>query len=216
MAQAITLHGYRYSVYNRVARLALHHKDVAYTRVEVDPFTNLDPAYLDLHPFGRVPALTHGTFRVFETRAITRYIDHAFAGPPLQPADPKSLARVDQVAGIIDNYGYWPMVRQVFSQRVFSPLEGELSNEDEIAAGLAASRTVLTVLNSIAEEGRVLNGRDFTLADCHLAPMIDYFVRADEGRDALSSYPVLNRWWELVSIMPLLLSTDPKLSDLEN
>lgn len=216
MAQEITLHGYRYSVYNRIARLALHQKDVAYTTVEVDPFADLDPAYLKLHPFGRVPALTHGTFTVFETRAITRYIDQAFAGPPLQPADTKALARMDQVTGIIDNYGYWPMVRQVFSQRVFCPLEGEPSNEDEIVAGLAASRQVLAVLNDIAEEGLVLNGRDFTLADCHLAPMIDYFIRADEGRDALLAYPTLHSWWERVSIMPALESTDPKLSVFEN
>ena len=216
MAQEITLHGYRYSVYNRVARLALHHKDVAYSTVEVDPFTSLDPAYLDLHPFGRVPALTHGTFRIFETRAITRYVDHAFAGPPLQPADAKALARIDQVTGIIDNYGYWPMVRQVFAERVFSRLEGQPSNEDEITAGLAASRQVLAVLNNFAEEGLVLNGRDFTLADCHLAPMIDYFVRADEGRDALSSYPNLHKWWELVAVMPSLQLTDPKLPESEN
>lgn len=215
MAQDIALHGYRYSVYNRAARLALHHKDVAYTTVEVDPFSELDPAYLSIHPFGRVPALTHGTFRIFETRAITRYVDHAFSGPPLQPSGAKALARVDQVTGIIDNYGYWPMVRQVFSQRVFSPLEGEPSDEDEIAAGLAASREVLAALDSIAEEGLVLNGRDFTLADCHLAPMIDYFVRADEGRDALSSYPDLLKWWERVSVMPVLQSTDPGLPELK-
>ncbi len=214
VADKVTLHGYRYSVYNRVARMALHHKGVAYTTVEVDPFTDLDPAYLDLHPFARVPALTHGTFSIFETRAITRYIDNAFSGPPLQPDDAKALARMDQVIGIIDNYGYWPMVRQVFSQRVFSPLEGEASNEDEITAGLAASRHVLAVLNGIADEGLVLNGRDFTLADCHLAPMIDYFVRAGEGRDALSSFPVLLKWWELISIMPALQSTDPKLPDM--
>ena len=108
------------------------------------------------------------------------------------------------------------MVRQVFAQRVFRPLEGDPSNEDEIIAGLATSRQVLAVLNGIAEEGLVLNGRDFTLADCHLAPMIDYFVQVDKGRNALSSYPILNRWWELVSIMPTLQATDPKLPDFEN
>ncbi|WP_419909376.1 glutathione S-transferase family protein [Hoeflea sp.] len=213
MTEEIALHGYRYSVYNRVARLALHLKDVSYAMVEVDPFSKLDPAYLQLHPFGRVPTLVHGTFSVFETRAITRYIDQAFSGPPLQPVGAKSLARMDQVTGIIDSHGYWPMVRQVFSQRVFSRLEGEPPNEDEIAAGLAASHNVLAVLDGIAEEGLVLDGRDFTLADCHLAPMIDYFVRADEGRDALSSYPNLYRWWERVSTMPVLESTDPKLPD---
>lgn len=216
VAQEVTLHGYRYSVYNRIARLALYQKDVAYASVEVDPFTELDPAYLGLHPFGRVPALTHGSFRVFETRAITRYVDHAFDGPPLQPVEVKALARLDQVTAVIDNYGYWPMVRQVFAQRVFSPLEGKSSDEEEIAAGLAGSHRVLAVLNNIAEEGLVLNGHDITLADCHLAPMIDYFVRAEEGHDALSDYPSLRKWWKKVSNLPALQLTDPKLPDQQN
>ncbi len=215
MSETVTLYGYRYSVYNRIARMALHMKDVVYDIVEVDPFTDLDPAYLNLHPFGRVPVLTHGTFSIFETLAITRYIDHVFTGVSLQPDNAKAFARMDQVIGIIDNYGYWPMIRQVFSQRVFRPLAGVPSSEEDIVAGLAASHKVLTVLDRIAKEELVLNGRIITLADCHLAPMMDYFVRADEGRDALLSYPALCRWWEQVSIMPILQSTDPKLSDFK-
>ncbi len=213
MLEPVTLHGYRFSVYNRVARLVLHQKDVAYDIVEVDPFNDLDPAYLDLHPFGRVPTLVHGEFSVFETRAITSYIEHAFVGLQLQPNNSKAFARMEQVIGIIDNYGYWPMVRQVFSQRIFRPLAGELSSEEEIAAGLKASRKVLYVLENIANEGLVLNGNLLTLADCHLAPMMDYFVRADEGRNALLKHPALSRWWEQVSVLPMLQSTDPKLSE---
>ncbi|MCP4073897.1 MAG: glutathione S-transferase domain-containing protein [Hyphomicrobiales bacterium] len=86
------------------------------------------------------------------------------------------------------------MVRQVFSQRIFRPLAGEPSNEEEIAAGLKASRKVLYVLENIANEGFVLNGDLLTLADCHLAPMMDYFVRADEGRNALLKHPALSKW----------------------
>ena len=56
----LVLHGYRYSVYNRIARLALAEKGVAYDRVEVNPFAADRPAaYLALHPFSRVPALVH-------------------------------------------------------------------------------------------------------------------------------------------------------------
>ena len=41
--------------------------------------------YTDLHPFGRMPAFEHDGFRLFETAAISRYVDEAFAGPALQP-----------------------------------------------------------------------------------------------------------------------------------
>jgi glutathione S-transferase len=211
MSDMVTLHGYRFSVYNRVARMVLHEKSVAYARVEVDPFAEPDPAYLDLHPFGRVPALTHDGFSVFETSAISRYIDDAFDGPSLQPEGLKALTRMNQTIAVIDNYGYWPMVRQVFSQRVFSPLLGENSDESAIAAGLEASQTVLAVLDGFAQEGHVLNGATTTLADCHLAPMMDYFVRANEGREALERYPALSKWWKHAAAADMVRTTDPDL-----
>ena len=102
---SVVLHGYRYSVYTRIARLALAEKGVPYERVEVNPFAADMPArYLDLHPFGRVPTLVHDGFALYETQAIARYIDRAFPGAALQPADPKVLARMDQILGIVDSY----------------------------------------------------------------------------------------------------------------
>ena len=102
---SLVLHGYRYSVYVRIARLALAEKGVTYDRVDVNPFAPEVPAsYLALHPFGRVPTLAHDGFTLYETSAITRYIDRAFAGPALQPGDPRALARMDPVIGIADAY----------------------------------------------------------------------------------------------------------------
>src|SRR5215472_9989752 len=135
---SLVLHGYHYSVYNRIARLALVEKGVPYQQVEVNPFApDVPAAYLALHPFGRVPTLVHDGFALYETQAITRYIDRAFAGPSLQPAGPKALARMDQIIAVVDAYAYWPLVRQVFSHAVFGPRLGRPTNRDEIARGLA-------------------------------------------------------------------------------
>lgn len=214
MSDRVTLYGFGYSAYVRVVRMVLHRKAVPYDHIQVDPFAGPDPAYLALHPFGRVPALTHGSVRLFECSVITRYLDEVFAGPSLAAPSPVATARMNQVIAVIDHYGYWPMVRQVFGQRVFGPLEGEAADEGEIAAGLEASGRVLAVLDQIASEGLVLNGRDITLADCHLAPMIAYFVLAPEGAEMLASYPALTKWWEDISKMPMVQATDPKLSEL--
>ena len=209
MADPVHLHGYRYSVYNRIARLALLSKDVAHETIEVNPFADLSEAYLMLHPFGRVPVLIHGAFELFETSAITRYVDRAFSGRPLQPERAAALARMDQVIAVIDAYAYWPMVRQVSSHAFFRPLVGEPSIREEIDSGLEESRKVLSFLDRVAGEGEVLTGRDFTLADCHLAPMMDYFVRAEEGKAALSPHIALRRWWDQVSGLDVLKATDP-------
>lgn len=209
MTDPVHLHGYRYSVYNRIARLVLLSKKVEHQTIEVNPFAEVSEAYLALHPFGRVPVLTHGAFELFETSAITRYVDRAFNGPPLQPERAAALARMDQVIAALDAYAFWPMVRQVSSHALFRPLFGEPSSREEIDTGLEASGKVLSFLDGVAGEGEVLTGREITLADCHLAPMIDYFVRAEEGKAALCAHPTLQRWWDQVSGWEVLKATDP-------
>lgn len=212
MPKSVILRGYRYSVYNRIARLVLHEKGVDYDIEEVDPFaTDIPEDYLNRHPFRRVPVLSHGAFDVYETSAIARYVDAAFDGPGLVPIEAEPLARAAQVISIIDNYGYRPMVRQVFAHRVFGPAEGEQADETEIAAGLEAAQIVLGALNTIVMERLVLDGRNFTVADCHLAPMIAYFVQAPEGADALCRHSALADWWATVSKRTSIQMTDPGL-----
>lgn len=212
MEHSVILRGYRYSVYNRIALVALHEKGVVYETEEINPFAaNVSEDYLKRHPFGRVPVLSNGEFDVFETSAITRYINTAFDGPELMPSKAEALARVTQVVSIVDSYGYRAMVRQVFAQRVFRPALGEFSDEAVITAGIDASHSVLSSLNTIAKEGRVLDGQNFTLADCHLAPMIGYFVQAPEGAAALKVYSELDDWWKTVSQRKSLHATEPGL-----
>jgi glutathione S-transferase len=203
----MVLHGYHYSVYTRIARLALAEKGVAYERVEVNPFAPDVPAsYLALHPFGRVPTLVHDGFALYETGAIIRYIDRAFPGPALQPADPRALARMDQIIGIVDAYGYWPMVRQVFSHRAFRARTGQPVDEAEIARGIAASAKVLAALEPLVGDG-------VSLADLHLGAMIAYFALAPEGTALLRQYPRLTAWWQRLSARPSFAATDPGLPD---
>jgi glutathione S-transferase len=209
MAHVVHLHGYRYSVYTRTAQLVLLSKKVDHRTIEVDPFGDLSAEYLRLHPFGRVPVLSHGAFKLFETSAITRYVDRAFEGPSLQPEGVAALARMDQVIAVIDSYGYWPMVRQVSSHAFFRPLFGEVSRREEIEAGLKACRKILSFLDDVAGEGEILTGRHITLADLHLAPMMDYFARAEQGKAALAPHGALQRWWDQVSALKMLSATDP-------
>jgi glutathione S-transferase len=208
----LVLHGYEYSVYLRIARLALHEKRLAYERVEVNPFAPEVPAsYLAMHPFGRVPTLVHDGFALYETGAITRYLDRSFAGPVLQPTAPKALARMDQIISIVDSYAYWPMVRQVFSQAIFRPRARRPGDAEEIARGLAAAPKVLAALEALAADGPFLVGSDLSLADLHLGAMIAYFVLAPEGLALVERQPRLATWWRRLSTRPSMVATDPGL-----
>lgn len=209
---SLTLHGYRYSVYVRIARLVLAEKGVAYDRVEVNPFAPDMPAdYLALHPFGRVPTLVHDDFVLYETGAITRYIDRTFAGPALQPQPSRALGRMDQIIGVVDAYGYWPLVRQVFSHRVFRPAAGQPADEAEVARGLTGAAKVLGALEALAAPDAFLAGPALSLADLHLGAMIAYFAAAPDGAALLEKHSRLAAWWERLGRRKSFAATDPGL-----
>lgn len=212
MPGGVTLHGYSFSVYTRIARAALVAKDVDHRLNEISPFRAEDASRLvPLHPFRCVPVLEHDGFRIFETAAIARYVDLAFTGPPLTSGDARTAARMAQCVAVIDAYGYRPMVRQVFAHRVFRPREGLAGDEAQIAEGLAASRPVLDQLEAFAREGLILSGQDPSLAACHVGPMLDYFAMAPEGRSLLEERPRLRDWWAGFSDQPCMRLTRPPL-----
>lgn len=208
----LELHGYRYSVYLRIVAMALIEKKLGWTHVEVDPFDEPIPEdYLKLNPFGRVPTLVHDGFVLYETTAITRYIDEAFPGVPLQPADPEERARMNQIIAVADSYGYWPMVRQVFAQRVFRPASGGTADETMIAEGVETSAKVLAALDKLASGGPFLVGDSLSLADLHLGAMTAYFTMAEEGHSELRGHSRVSEWWAAFSEWPSLPKSDPGL-----
>ncbi len=194
----IALLGLGISVYTRIARLALEEKGVPYRLEEVDVFADGGPPadYLELNPFGTIPCLRHGDFTLYETAAITRYVDREFAGPRLQPEAAQALARMDQVIGVLDSYGYRPMVWDVFVERVALPAEGGRSDEAKIAGALPVARRVLQQLDLWRGERAFLAGDELTLADLHCYPMLYYFGEAPEGRAMLAEFPRLQAWME--------------------
>lgn len=209
---ALVLHGYRYSVYVRIVRLVLAEKGLAYDRVDVNPFAADVPAgYLALHPFGRVPSLVHDDFALYETGAIIRYVDRAFPGPALQPADPKQLARMDQIIAVVDAYGYWPLVRQVFVHDVVRPHMGGASDREELQKGLDDATRALDALETLAAPDAWLAGPGLSLADLHLGAMVAYFVQSARGADLLAARPRLSAWWQRFRERPSVTATDPGL-----
>lgn len=208
-ASAPTLFGASYSVYVRIVRLTLEEKAVAYDLVPVDIFAPGGPTaeYLQRQPFGRIPAFEHDGFKLFETGAITRYVDEAFQGPKLQPAEPRKRARVNQVIGILDSYAYRTLVWDIYVERVDAPKEGRVSNEALIARALPKAEICLRVLTEIMGDGPWLTGDALTLADLHAAPIFAYFRQAPEGREMMSRYPALEAWWALMEARPSMAAT---------
>ena len=205
----VTLFGLDRSVYTRIARLALAEKSVDYTLQEVEIFgpAGVPADHLQRHPFGKIPVLQHGAFVVYETAAITRYVDEAFVGPALQPTTPALRARVSQIIGVLDSYAYRPMVWGVYVQRVRVPLSGGTPDEAEIARSLLAADTCLAALRHLVAPAPFLLGNDITLADLHAYPMLRFFALAPEGRALLDRHGEWLAWLDRMQARPSVTTT---------
>ena len=195
------LFGATYSVYTRIPRLALEEKGVPYRLEEVDVFAPGGPPadHLVRQPFGRIPAFEHDGLRLYESGAISRYVDEAFPGPALQPSDAKGRARVNQIISICDSYAYRTLVWDIFVERVGAPRQGRAPDEVRIAAALPRAETCLRVLDAFLQDQSWLAGPALTLADLHAQPMLALFRLADEGAHLLARHENLSRWWEAMA-----------------
>lgn len=211
------LFGADYSVYTRIARLALAEKGVPYRFEPVDIFdpASVPPAYRGLHPFDRIPALRHDGVDLFETAAITRYVDEAFPGPALQPADVRARARMVQIVGLLDSYAYRALVWDVFVERVRKPVRELPSDEALIASGIERATRCCQVLAGFLGDGNWLAGTGGpTLADLHAAPMFACFRAAADGAAVLARHPALDAWFIRMADRPSMRSTrSPMIGD---
>ena len=210
MAKPI-IYGPAYSTYARTVRLALEEKGVDYDLVEVDLLAGAAKAseHLARHPFGKVPAFEHDGFELYETDAIIRYVNAAFPGPDLEPADVKGRARMAQAINVIGGYAYPCMIGQIFIQRAVMPMMGNTADEATIAAALPQARTSVAALEDLLDGNAYLAGDRLSLADLFLIPVYDYASQTPEGEKLLADAPNLRRWWDGVRARESVAKTRP-------
>lgn len=202
----LVIYGPAMSTFVRSARMTCAEKGVAHRREDVD-FRSVE--YRALQPFNRVPAMRHGDFTLFETAAIVRYVDRAFPGPALQPADVLGLARMEQWISATMDYIYETMIRQIAWERLMMPMSGGEPDEAKVAAALPALRLQIGVIEKALGEGAHLAGDAFSLADIMLYPILDYLKVTPEGAAALAPAPRTAAWIERVAARPSVSATDP-------
>ena len=213
----VTLYGFQYSVYTRIVRIALLLKKLDFEYVEVDPFTSKETdSYFQKQPFKKVPVLNVDGFEIYETSAITRYIDSIVPDPTLLSKNRETNARIDQLISIVDSYAYWPMVRQMFANAVYAPLAGEEVSHEEIITGCQQSDCCLKAIDGLIQPSPFLFGKELTLADIHLAPMVDYFQMSTEGHNILKNHQSVYNWWQQIRLQSFMKRTQPDLSMLTN
>lgn len=207
----VILYGDPRSTYMRTARLVCAEKGVNYAieRVGLDALHEPDGAYGQIHPFRKMPALRHGDVVLYETGAIARYIDEAFDGPPLQPADAGGRARMEQWISVVRDYVYDAMIRRFVLQFVFPKGPDGRPDNTVIGAALTDIEHQLTVFDAALGDKPFLLGEQPTLADLFLAPILYYVVRMPKGRGLVGACPNVARSIEAMAARPSMAATEP-------
>lgn len=183
------------SPYARAVLATLEEKRVDYRLSPLAPAGIKSEPHLSRHPFGRMPAVEHDGFRLYETQAILRYIDRIFPGPSLTPADPKAAARIDQVMNINDWYLFQGVANVIVFHRVIGPrLLGVAPDEAAIAAAMPQAYVVFGEFAQLLGSQPCFAGDQLSLADLMVAPQLDFFAGTPEWAPLTANKPNLLAW----------------------
>jgi glutathione S-transferase len=201
------IYGPEMSTYVRTVRMVFEEKPAQYQMVDVSLLKgeHKQPAHLARHPFGKVPAFEHEGLVLYETGAITRYVDQIFSGAALTPGDARERARMNQIISIVDYYGYTAIISNCVLQRYFGH-----PDEKIIAGAVPTIELCLKEIERIRGSDKFLAGSQVSLADLYVIPIVSYLQMMPE-KSLFEQRKGLAAWWENVSQRSSVKKTQPNL-----
>jgi glutathione S-transferase len=130
-----------------------------------------DPEFRAASPFGKMPALIDGDYKLADSSAICHYLEAAHPTPPLIPAEPKARGRTIWFEEFADTI-LFACGAKMFFNRVVAPRF--LKRQGDAAVADAAEREelppILDYLEGVVPDaGGFLVGDALTLADIAVA-----------------------------------------------
>ena len=201
----LVLHHASLSSCSQKVRLVLAEKGLDFESKEIDLIGGGQhaPDYVKLNPNHVVPTLIHDGAVLIESTLINEYLDDAFPGMPMRPADPVArhamrlwVKRIDEqvhpAAGVL-TYAIGPRVialqqppevREAAIEAIPDPARRALRRSviehgvqaPEFAGALRRFIELIDDMESALSSGRWLTGREFGLADAAALP---YVLRLD-------------------------------------
>jgi glutathione S-transferase len=200
----LLVYGLTASTYVRTVRLLLEEIGAEYTIQSVNIFNGESQSaeYLAKHPFGKVPTLDVDGEILYETAAITQYLDTVLAHGKYSPAEPMRQARMRQIMGIIDGYLYDPAIGTIVIQSLIVPSQGGKTDVEKVKNAIAPVKIALEAIESLVVCTPYLLGSDITITDFYLIPIFVYLSKTAEFAVVTAQAPKLLTWWETASQLP--------------
>jgi len=198
--------GVAQSNYVWAVRIAATEKGVPYKFTPMRPNT---PEVGAIHPFNKIPVMRHGDFELFESKAICTYIDRAFDGPPLMPAETKAYAQAEQWISSVNTTVDITCVRHYIVSYAFPGTPDGSPDRAKIDRALPVMEKQLAVLDRAVARTGYLVGNQATLADFNLFPIAFYLQRFPESKVMMQEHKNLTGFVERMFARPSVQATVP-------
>jgi len=209
-------------------RIALEEKGLKWQSRDCSGPALRDPEYLKLNPNGVVPTLVHGSTVINESRIISEYIEDAFDGPSLMPADPRERHRARLWSKQIDDSLHlnvfiltfatgareiflsipsaaransMPGLRDPIKRRIANELLESSLDSPWVAMAVERFRRLLNEMEVELARSPYLAGSSYSLADADYTAYIKRL--SDIGLDKLwDGKPAVQHWWTQMKQRP--------------
>ncbi|XP_057424353.1 glutathione S-transferase-like [Lotus japonicus] len=200
----IKVHGSPISNATMRALVALYEKQLEFEFVPTDMRNgeHKKEPFLSLNPFGQVPALEDGDLKLFESRAITKYIAYEYAdkGTELLSKDSKKMAVTTVWLEVEAHHFDQPSSKLAF-ELAFKPMFGMTTDPAVVEENEAKLAGVLDVYEKRLSGSKYLAAECFTLADLHHIPNIFYLMNT-QSKKLFESRPHVNAWVADITARP--------------
>ncbi|MBE9187768.1 glutathione S-transferase family protein [Microcoleus sp. LEGE 07076] len=175
--------------------IALIEKNLPFELVEIHlDGDHLEPEFVAMNPFHRIPVLVDGDFCVVESLAIMDYLETKYPEPAMLPKDPKDLAVVRMVELVTIN----ELIPQIY------PLSSEKMGRgtpeiSEIEKAQEKVNTVLTFFEGLLDDRPFFASNDLTLADCVAGTVV---VLMPLIGVSLDDFPKIKAWCDRLMSRP--------------
>ena len=199
----ITLYGTPTSTYVRTSRLLLAEANIDYSLKDIGIFNgdNETQAYLAKHPFGKVPTLEIDGQTIYESTAITHYINQKLADGKFSPPDILMQSRMHQIMAIIENYLYSHAVGTIVIQNLIVPDQGGETDQQAVQEAIAPTQKALKAIEDLVVGTPFLVGSMISLADFYLIPIFVYLEKTPQFNTLIINTPKLRIWWNEVKML---------------
>jgi glutathione S-transferase len=195
----IILYGNRSATCTQRILILLNELQLKYEFVNIDLAKKEQKSkpFLELQPFGKIPAIKYGKHAMFESRAILRYLAR-------DNADYVDLTLGDstQVETWLEaeSQNYNPPISDIVFEKMFKKMYNQETDENVVKKSLEKLEAVLSVYENRFSKTKYkyIAGNKFSIVDISHIPYTNYFIKCGY-EDVLKKYPLVYEWYNRIT-----------------